>query len=108
MKIIKYCKCGGEVTQFINSLDWGMCDECYREWLIGEQVLNRQPSDELNKESDIFYTRQWRCFTLDHDKGEAKDKFISLYGVEPEYIVENGLMLWVGPIPKEQGRKEGL
>jgi hypothetical protein len=51
--------------------------------------------------SELFYTHRWRHFTLDHDEGDAAEKFAKLYGAPPEYIVENGPTLWVGPIPKK-------
>lgn len=46
----------------------------------------------------------WRMYTKDHDEADAARLFRQRYGCEPEYIVEDGAYLYVGPIPERQTR----
>ena len=45
--------------------------------------------------------KDFLCFTKDHDREEAINKFTKRFGYKPEIIVEDNMMLWVGPTQKE-------
>ena len=40
------------------------------------------------------------CFTAEHDEEAASRRFAEKYGQPPEYIIEHGGLLWLGPIVK--------
>lgn len=46
----------------------------------------------------------WRMFTRDHDEADAARLFVQRYGQPPEYLIEDGAYLYVGPVPEKQMR----
>jgi hypothetical protein len=58
--------------------------------------------NEAKDVDKLLHTRKWRGYTTDESEDEAAAKFTTRYGEPPEYIVEDGGVLWVGPIPERK------
>lgn len=39
-------------------------------------------------------------FSKDHDQEKARLRFVKKFGVEPEEVVRDHNLLWLGPIPE--------
>ena len=55
----------------------------------------------MPKETIIRPTEYYLCFTLNHDKEDAVERFIKKFGEPPEIVLEDNTMLWVGPVKGE-------
>ena len=51
--------------------------------------------------NEILLNHDYLCFTIDHDKEDAVERFIKRFGEPPKHIIEDNTMLWVGPTQKE-------
>ena len=45
----------------------------------------------------ILINHDYLCFTIGHDKEHAVERFIKRFGEPPKHIIEDNMMLWVGP-----------
>lgn len=50
----------------------------------------------------------WQVWTADDDDDRAADAFAWRYGSHPEYVVDHGGYLWLGPVPGVEVRGENL
>jgi hypothetical protein len=59
----------------------------------------------MEKKNKIILYRDYLCFSINHDKEHAVERFIKRFGEPPKYVIEDNIVLWVGPIQKDNNDK---